>query len=167
MIRSIDWITNYNGFIGTLTKATADAWATVIRENVPNVKAKEVDDAVALLCSQERAPNAARPNAQTIIAKIKELRGYKFNQGHKPTPNNVRYVDGSGRLMQTTMADLKGFLQRRPPAEEAWDIICTPMDSDQCKELHRFADDHNIAYQRFNPTINDETVKHIASLYTA
>jgi hypothetical protein len=152
-VQSIDWVTNYNGFIGTLNKSTADAWAAVIRQNLANVTAKEVDDAVAQLCAEDRPPNATKPNAKSIIYKIKEARGFRYNQGHKPTPNHVIYIDGGNNLTHTTMAELKGFLRRRPDPVEAWDIICTPLDADQCKELHRYADEHNIAYERFVPCI--------------
>jgi len=163
-IQSIDWVTNYNGFIGTLTKSTAEAWAAVIRQNLGNVSAKEVDDAVAQLCAEDRPYNAPKPNAKTIIYKIREARSYKYNHGHKPTSNYVSYVDGGNQAKNTTMAELKGFLRRRPDPNEAWDIICTPLDTDQCKELHRFADDNGVSYERFVPCI-DEAIEEIVNLY--
>jgi hypothetical protein len=163
-IQSIDWVTNYNGFIGTLAKSTADAWAVVIRENLPNVKAGEVNDAVAALCSEQRGFNAPKPNALSIIHKIKEQRGYRYNHGHKPTSNHVSYIDGNNQAKHTTMAELKGFLKRKPDPNEAWDIICTPLDTDQCKELHRFADDNGVVYERFVPCIAG-AIGEIVSLY--
>jgi len=152
MIKAIDWITNYNGFIGTLTKPVADAWAMVIRENVPGVLASEVDAAVASLCNEERAPNAPKPNARTIIGRIKAMR-YTVD-GIRPTSNHVTYYDGAGEYQSTTMAELKGYLNRRPPADVAWDVICTPMDNDQCKELRRYCDNNGIVYEVFKPDVN-------------
>jgi len=152
MIKPIDWITNYNGFIGPPTKPVADSWARVIRENVPGVLASEVDAAVASLCNEERAPNAPKPNARTIIGRIKAMR-YTVD-GIRPTSNHVTYYDGAGEYQSTTMAELKGYLNKRPPADVAWDVICTPMDNDQCKELRRYCDNNGIAYEVFKPDVN-------------
>lgn len=149
-VKAIDWITNYNGFIGSLTKATADAWADVIRINIPGVLASEVDAAVASLCNEDRPPNAPKPNARTIINRIREMR-YSTDDGIKPTRNHVRYYDAAGDYVPTTMAELKGFLNRRPDPETAWDLICTPLDNDQCKELRRHCDRNGIAYTVFRP----------------
>jgi hypothetical protein len=152
-IQAIDWVTNYNGFIGSLSNSMASNWLEVIQANLSNVKQQEIDDAVASLCTEQRPFNSAKPNALSIISKIKEMRGYRMNQGFRPTSNYVSYIDGNNKMMHTTMAELKSFLRRRPDPVEAWDIICTPLEADQCKELHRYADEHNIHYERFAPCI--------------
>jgi len=151
-VRCIDWIENYNGFIGTLNGATASAWLNVIQANLVDVKQHEIDAAVASLCNEERAPNAPKPNARTIIGRIKAMR-YTVD-GIRPTSNHVTYYDGAGEYQSTTMAELKGYLNRRPPADVAWDVICTPMDNEQCKELRRYCDNNGIAYEVFKPDVN-------------
>lgn len=154
MIKAIDWVTNYNGFIGTLSRPMADAWANVIRENVKGVVVSEVDAAVASLCQEQRGSNSPKPNALTIIRRIYDIRNEKSNGAFKATPNEVKYYDEAMELRQTTMAELKQFLNRRPPGDEAWDIICTPLNTDQCRELHRYCDNNGIAYNRFVPDMS-------------
>ena len=141
-VRVMDWIANYRGFIGRLTDTEASDWLQAIQNNIPNVRQEELDRAVAALCGMERPTHAAKPGAWQIIQRIKADRGQRST-----TPNTVTTASASG-TGYTTMQDLKASLSRKPDPEAAWDLICTPADSNQCAELRQYADQHGIQYTR-------------------
>lgn len=101
---------------------------------------------------------------------IKAHRGVKsrgrgiFTPGAARTITPVWTEDGLHHLEYGTveMADLKRMLNSSPPPDVAWEIICTPADSDQCKELQQYCDTHGIAYQRFHAKVPE--VRHGRSL---
>ena len=150
MIKVIDWIKNYRGFIGPLNDNTASDWLEAIQSNIPRLTQRELDEAVAVICGKERDARSAKPGAYEIMREIMAMRGTSGIQ----TPNNVKYYDGNMVLHKTTMAELKALLNRRPHPEEAWEIICTPLMVEQCRELERYSVDHGIDYDKFVPKVD-------------
>jgi hypothetical protein len=106
----------------------------------------EINEAVAKICSEWS--NEGTPNIHHIADEIRALR----NNGRTPlTANGVSYYAADGQVVQTTMRDLKSFLNARPEPEQAWDLICTPLKPDQCRELEAYCIANNIAYERYSP----------------
>lgn len=167
-IKAIDWVTNWSGFIGYLSGAQASAWLEVISANVEGVRQSEIDNAVAKICSVPRNKEDAKPDVRTIIKTINAMRGNSpgYMAQVVKTPNTVSYYDSAGHYCKTTMSDLKQFLNRRPPTDEAWEIICTPLNFDQCRELQTYCDNNRIGYARFVPNI-EETISAVSKAITA
>jgi hypothetical protein len=114
----------------------------------------EINQAVAKLCSEWS--NEGTPNIHHIADEIRAMR----DDGRIPlTPNRVMYYSADRRMMETTMQELKGFLNARPGPVDAWEIICTPMTPDQCRELERYCIDHRIEYERYtHEPINEAAI---------
>lgn len=157
-IKAIDWVTNWNGFIGNLSGARASAWLEVINANIYDLRQSEIDNAVARICQLKRDKGDPEPNVRTIMSYIRSGRGMSNAHGYE-TPNNVAYYDSAGQMCQITMAELKQMLNRRPPPDEAWEIICTPLMTEQCRELEEYAKRSNIAFERLKPNTNQQISK--------
>lgn len=145
---STAWSYNYIARFRPLSKAQTDAIEVALSQSM-KATTLEIDVAVARLCGGWRGDNA--PGIMDIAGAIRDLRGLSDDI---QTPNAVSYYDGTQQRVFTTMSELKGFLNQRPPPDDAWDIICTPIMTDQCRELQRHCDKRGIEYKRFIPDVN-------------
>jgi hypothetical protein len=152
-IKVINWLDNWRGFIGPLSDKEAENWRSVIVENCRPTTA-EVDRAVASLCADDADGKKTKPNAKSIIQRIREHRQQGDMSMMASCPPIANICDSNGGDIQyyrKSMADLKRELGECNDPEAAWDIICEPMNVEQCKALRQFADSHGIAYTRFIP----------------
>ena len=150
-VKVIKWIDNYRGFIGALSDKDADNWANVIRSNVRNVLAGEVDNAVASLCAEERA-NGYKPNAMSIIKRIHDQR--RMNKPDEIHCHPIAQYYAADEfdnltLCSKSMDDLKMDLDYAAnDPHEAWSIICQPLDLLQCQALEAYAKKRGVKYTR-------------------
>lgn len=141
------WHANYAARFKPMAKAQIDAIEIALHES-ENATREEIDQAVASLCTSWNMDGT--PNITHISTAIRSIRG---TAGRIKTPNRVTFYDGEQNQFETTMVDLKRRLYSRPTPVEAWNIICTPINSDQCAELKEFAEAKGIEYKRFVPNI--------------
>lgn len=152
-VRPIDWVQNYRGFIGPLSDKDADNWANVIRTNVANLKAHEVNNAMAAICADWQGGNN-RPNAMTVIQRIKQQRNYAMGDVYcDPVAKFYDYTHEPPKLIYKPMTDLMMDLEYASDPVEAWSIICAPLDVVQCNALRAHAKAKGIKYERTKPQL--------------
>ena len=137
------WTMNYAARFRPLAQAQADGMLMALFDSLKADDA-EINQAVANLCSKWSQDN--HPNINDIAREIRSMRGDECNR----TPNAVKYTKG-GAILNTTMVELKSYLNGRPDPDTAWDIICAPLDPNQCAELRAYADQRRVAYNRYIP----------------
>ena len=153
------WTKNYAARFRPLAQAQADGMLMALFDSL-KADDMEINQAVASLCSKWSQDN--HPNINDIAREIRSLRG---DSGSK-TPNSVNTWK-VGKMYRTTMVELKSHLNGRPPPETTWDIICCPLDPEQCKELQAYADQRRIAYSKYVPgRPATETVQDFADAYS-
>lgn len=167
-VKPINWISNYRGFLGTLSDSEAERWKEVIRENVPGVTTTEVDYAMAAICSDYRAERGSvKPNAMVLIDTIMRLRNsHSAGQTIDENANALVVVYDGPKVWykERPMFELRRELARCADPVEAWNIICAPLKFEHCKALHEFADKEGIEYQRYQPPVGGLKMDKIASL---
>lgn len=126
----------------------SQTWATEIRSAIRNLAPGEVSNAIRSLGDRYTSAGCKikEPAGAEIIAEVRRIR--RGESSFVTTPNGVYFYVG-GQQHQTTMLDLKKILQRKPDPVEAWNIICTPMCIEQCRELQQFADYNGVPYERY------------------
>lgn len=147
-----------------LTPEKRERWVQEIKAKIPSVSGNEpliVDALRSQAASFKRRSTKTRPDLEDLIQIIRAHRNEPSATGMISTTNEVTPTpkvyaeDGSyrgfGPVSRTTMSDLKFMLDRRPPPDAAWGIICTPMMVEQCRELEAYCRQRNIAFNKFNP----------------
>lgn len=147
---STPWWRNYSARFGSMSSSQHDSIELALSDSL-NAGPDEINQAVAGLCSSWSLDS--RPTINDIADRIRDLRGEK-----KSVPSLVRYRI-AGKTGTTRMIDLKRLLDARPDPKEARNIICTPLRTDQCRELERHCDERGIAYERFiTPKVNYDSI---------
>lgn len=145
-----EWVRLYKFYFKFApTDEDTRTWTNEIRAAIRNVQRGEVAQAIRSLGERFYASVGMKePAGGQIIAEIKRLRRGEHNV--VTTKNRVLFYR-DGALQETSMLDLKRLLEHHPDHQEAWSIICCPLDIEQCRELQRFCDNNAIIYERFIP----------------
>jgi hypothetical protein len=142
------WSKNYTARFGNMPTYRAEAIELALYDAM-KAPVEEINAAVASLCQSWNQEN--HPGIRDIAATIHSMRGDNGIQ----TPNRVVFYPEALRhdtiAAETTMQELKELLKCRPGPVQVWNLICTPLDTAQCRELQRFCDSSNIPYERFVP----------------
>lgn len=137
------WWRNYIARFGAMSATQRESIELALYDSM-GATTDEINVAVADMCSAWSMDS--RPTINDIAGRIREKRGERTT-----TPNLVRYRTG-GVTDQTSMVELKQLLDARPDPEEARNIICLPLRTDQCMELEEHCNRRRILYEKFMPT---------------
>lgn len=142
-----------------LSAPTAERWAIMFKEDIEGVTEGEIIDALFWARDNWKRKTKYQPDYPEVKDMIEAYRRQKkYRHAGITTPGHVEIHRSHNKQGEydpsttvTDMGTLKGLLNKNPPPDEAWSIICLPLMAEQCRELRDYCDTHGIEYRRFKP----------------
>lgn len=141
-----------------LTDREVKRWVVLFKEDLKKITAGELIDAIKWARENFKRTSTYAPDYDEVVKMVRAYRSRsRPSTGYVPlTPSKARHITvkrlGGGTMKhvyeERDMAELKELLSKRPPPDEAWEIICWPLKPKQVAELKNFCDYMKIEYKR-------------------